>query len=155
MSEALLFVFLALIISLLLTILVLPAFNSFTGKAIELPLTSKNFWFELLGLVFLTGFVSGCYPALFLSSFNPIKVLKGTLKFSTGAALFRKGLVVFQFVLSVTLIIGTIIISQQVKYIQTKNIGFDRENLIYIPLDGDLATKYEVLKDEGLKIFRH
>jgi ABC-type antimicrobial peptide transport system permease subunit len=152
MSEALLFVFLALIISLMLTILVLPAFNSFTGKAIELPLANKNFWFELLGLTFFTGFVSGCYPALFLSSFNPIKVLKGTFKFGPGAALFRKGLVVFQFVLSVTLIIGTIIISQQVKYIQTKDIGFDKENLIYIPLEGDLVKKYEVLKDEALKM---
>jgi ABC-type antimicrobial peptide transport system permease subunit len=152
MSEAMLFVFLAVIVSLLLTILVLPAFNSFTEKAIELPFNSKRFWIQLLILTLLTGFISGCYPALFLSSFNPIKVLKGTLKSSPGAAFFRKGLVVFQFVLSVTLIIGTIVISQQVKYIQTKDIGFDRENLIYIPLGGDLTAKYKVLKDEALKM---
>jgi putative ABC transport system permease protein len=152
MGEAMLLVFLAVIISLSLTVLVLPAFNSFTGKEIELPITNKNFWFQLLSLTLLTGFVSGSYPALFLSSFNPVKVLKGTLKFNPGAALFRKGLVVFQFVLSITLIIGTIVISKQVNYIQTKDLGFDRENLIYVPLGGDLTAKYEVLKQEALKM---
>jgi len=151
MSEAMLFVFVAVIISLLLAVLVLPAFNSFTGKAIELPVRDKSFWFELVPLTFITGFVSGCYPALFLSSFNPIKVLKGSLKFSPRTGLFRKSLVVFQFILSVALIIGTIVISQQVKYIQTKDIGFNKENLIYIPLEGELAAKYEVFKDEALK----
>jgi len=89
---------------------------------------------------------------LFLSSFDPIKVLKGALKFSPNATLFSKGLVVFQFVLSVALIIGTIVIAQQVKYIQTKDIGFDKENLIYIPLEGDLAAKYAVLKSEVSKM---
>jgi len=152
MCETMLFVFLAVAISLLLTAFVLPAFNSFTGKALELRVANKNFWFELVILSLITGFISGCYPALFLSSFNPVKVLKGTLKFSHGVALFRKGLVVFQFVLSITLIIGTIVISQQVKYIRTKDIGFDREDLIYIPLEGDLTAKYEVLKDEALKM---
>jgi hypothetical protein len=151
MSEALLFVFIAVVISLVLTVLVLPAFNSFTGKQIKLPVSDKNFWFELLALTSVTGFASGCYPALFLSSFNPIKVLKGTLKLSPYTAFFRKGLVVFQFILSVGLIIGTIVISQQVKYIQTKDIGFDRENLIYVPLEGNLTGKYEVFKDEALK----
>jgi len=152
MCEAILFVMLATIISLFLAALVLPWFNSFTGKTIELPVGNKNFWLELLALSFLTGFISGCYPALFLSSFDPIKVLKGALKFSPNATLFSKGLVVFQFVLSVALIIGTIVIAQQVKYIQTKDIGFDKENLIYIPLEGDLAAKYAVLKSEVSKM---
>jgi len=151
MGEAMLFAFTAVIISLLLAVLVLPAFNSFTSKAIELPVKDKNFWLELTGITLITGFVSGCYPALFLSSFKPIKVLKGTLKFSPRTAFFGKGLVVFQFTLSVALIIGTIIISRQVKYIQTKDIGFDKENLIYVPLEGTLAAKYETLKDEVLK----
>jgi ABC-type lipoprotein release transport system permease subunit len=152
MSEAMLFVFLAVIISLLLTILLLPTFNSITGKAIELPITNKNFWFELLALTLLTGFISGCYPALFLSAFNPVKVLKGTLKFRPGSILSRKGLVIFQFSLSIILIVGTIVVSRQVNYLETKNPGFDRENLIYIPLEGDLTAKYEVLKDESLKL---
>jgi ABC-type antimicrobial peptide transport system permease subunit len=151
MSETLLFVFIAVVIALVLTALVLPAFNSFTGKEIKLPVSDGNFWFELLTLTLITGFASGCYPALFLSSFSPIKVLKGTLKHGTYTVFLRKGLVVFQFILSVGLIIGTIVISQQVNYIQTKDIGFDRENLIYVPLEGDLTAKYEVFKDEALK----
>jgi len=151
MGEALLVVTIGVILSLLLTALVLPAFNSFTGKAIELPATNETFWVELLALTFITGLVSGCYPALFLSSFNPVKVLKGSLKFAPGAALFRQALVVFQFVLSVAMIIGTLVISRQIKYIQTKDIGFTRENLIYVPLKGDLIPKYEVLKEEALK----
>src|SRR5258708_6976220 len=152
MSEAMIFVLFAVITSLLLTSLVLPAFNSFTGKAVELALSNKRFGAELLALALFTGFVSGGYPAFFLSSFNPIKVLKGKIKFGPGVALFRKGLVVFQFVLSVALIIGTIVISQQVKYIQTKDIGFDKENLIYVPLEGDLISKYEILKNEALRM---
>ena len=151
MSEAMLFVFIAVIISLLLIAVVLTPFNSFTGKAIALPVADKSFWFELFMLTLITGFVSGCYPALFLSSFSPIKVLKGSLKFSPRTGLFRKGLVVFQFVLSVALIIGTIVISQQVEYIQTKNIGFNKEDLIYIPLEGDLTPKYEIFKNAALK----
>lgn len=151
MSEALLFVIIAVFFSLLFTALVLPAFNSHTGKAIQLPTTDQTFWTELLVLTIITGFVSGCYPALFLSSFNPVKVLKGSLKFTRGAALFRRALVVFQFVLSVGMIIGTLVISRQVKYIQTKDIGFAKENLIYIPLEGDLTSKYDMFKDEALK----
>jgi ABC-type antimicrobial peptide transport system permease subunit len=152
LGEAILFVTISVISSLLLATLALPAFNSFTGKAIELPISSRSFWMEIVVLVILVGFVSGLYPALFLSSFNPVRVLKGTLKFNPKTTLFRKGLVIFQFVLSVGLIVGTIVVSQQVKYIQTKDIGFDRENLIYIPLEGDLVAKYELLKEEALNV---
>jgi hypothetical protein len=91
MSEAMLFVFLAVMISLLLTMLLLPAFNSIMGKTIELPITNKNFWFEFSVLTLLTGFISGCYPALFLSAFNPVKVLKGPLKFRSGTIFSAKG----------------------------------------------------------------
>lgn len=152
MSEAMLFVFLAVMISLLLTTLLLPAFNSIMGKTIELPITNKDFWFEFLGLTLLTGFISGCYPALFLSAFNPAKVLKGPLKFRSGTLLSRKGLVIFQFSLSIILIAATIVVSRQVNYLETRNLGFDRENLIYIPLEGDLTAKYALLKDESLKM---
>ena len=151
MGEALLLVVVAVTFSLFLTSLVLPAFNSFTGKTIQLPLTDETFWVELLALTLLTGLISGCYPALFLSSFNPVKVLKGSLKFTPGAALFRKALVVFQFVLSIGMITGTLVISRQVKYIQTKDIGFTKDNLIYVPLEGDLTSKYEVFKQDALR----
>jgi len=96
----------------------------------------------------LTGFISGSYPALFLSSLRPIKVLKGSLKFSVNALWLRKGLVIFQFVLSIVLIIGTIIVARQVNYVQTKNLGFNKENLIYVPFQGEMANKFPLFKQQ-------
>jgi predicted permease len=151
-SESLLLTAMAVMVSLFIVAAILPLFNQVTQKQIALPFQDVKFWAELLLITFITGIISGSYPALFLSSFNPVKVLKGTLKLDSGTTLFRKGLVVFQFVLSVVLIIGTIIISRQISYIQSVNLGFDRENMIYIPLEGDLIKKYEVLKDEALKM---
>jgi len=151
-GEAILLTLIAVIISILLVLILLPVFNTVTQKEISYPFANLSFWLWLLGLTFITGFLSGSYPALFLSSFSPVKVLKGTVKLSTGSAWFRKGLVVFQFVLSVVLIVGTIVVSKQVNYIQTKNLGYDRENLIYIPLEGDLTAKYNIFKDEALRM---
>lgn len=151
-GEAVLLTFIAVAISLILVLILLPVFNSVTHKQIAYPFGQLSFWMYLLGLTFVTGFISGSYPALFLSSFNPVKVLKGAVKLSTGSTFFRKALVVIQFGLSVVLIIGTIVISKQVDYIQNKNLGYDRENLIYIPLEGDLTAKYEIFKDEALKM---
>lgn len=151
-GEAILLTCLAAIIALVIVLLLLPVFNSVTQKQINFPFGQIKFWLGLIGLTTITGLLSGSYPALFLSSFNPVKVLKGAVKLSTGAAWFRKGLVVFQFMLSVVLIIGTIVISKQVNYVQTKNLGYDRENLIYIPLEGDLTAKYKTFKNEGLNM---
>jgi ABC-type antimicrobial peptide transport system permease subunit len=151
-GEAIFITFFATIIALLLVILLLPVFNSLTGKQIELPAKEFIFWACLTGLVLITGFISGSYPALFLSSFKPINVLKGGLKFSNGALFFRKGLVVFQFILSILLILGTIVVSKQVNYIRTINLGYDRKNLVYIPLEGDLPGKYNVFKDQAFKV---
>ncbi len=151
-GEALLIVFIAINISLLLVTLVLPAFNQLTQKEIHIPFNSSSFWLTIAGLLFVTGFISGSYPALYLSSFKPVKVLKGLPKFSSSALWFRKGLVVFQFTLSIILIIGTIVVSKQVNYIQTMDLGYDRENLLYIPLEGDLTPKYELFKNEVLNM---
>jgi predicted permease len=151
-SESLLLTSLAVIASLFILVALLPMFNQITQKQIELPFHEFQFWLKLLAITLITGVVSGSYPALFLSSFNPVKVLKGTLKLDSGTTLLRKGLVVFQFVLSVILIIGTIIVSRQVTYIQSINLGFDRENMVYIPLEGDLVKSYNVFKNEALKM---
>jgi predicted permease len=151
-GESLLLTTIAVVFSLVMLVCLLPLFNYVTQKQIVLPFDQVSFWLKLIGITIVTGLVSGSYPALFLSSFNPVVVLKGAAKMGSGAAWFRKGLVVFQFVLSVVLIIGTIIISKQVNYIQSINLGYDRENLIYIPLDGELATKYRTFKDEALKL---
>lgn len=151
-SESLLLTAMAVMVSLLIITALMPLFNQITQKQIELPFHELKFWAELLIITLVTGVVSGSYPALFLSSFNPVKVLKGTLKLDSGTTLFRKGLVVFQFVLSVVLITGTIIISRQVTYIQSINLGFDRENMVYVPLEGNLLKDYDVFKQEALKM---
>jgi len=147
-GEAMLLTFLGVVVALVVVINILPWFNILTGKQIALPVSSIYFWLSVSALLLVTGIVAGSYPAFFLSSLNPLKVLKGTLKFSTNALLFRKGLVIFQFVLSIVLITGTIVVSKQVNYIQTKNLGFDKENLVYIPLEDSLQTNYSVFKQE-------
>ncbi|MES1216386.1 MAG: ABC transporter permease [Bacteroidota bacterium] len=150
-SEAILIASISVAIALLLTTSILPYFNQLTSKEIALPVSNPYFWLSIGGLLLITGFVSGSYPALYLSSFKPVRVLKGSLKFSNNAVWFRKGLVVFQFVLSIILIIGTIVISKQVNYIQTVNLGYDRENLVFIPLEGDLTAKYHLFKNAAMQ----
>jgi ABC-type antimicrobial peptide transport system permease subunit len=152
MGEAVLLAFFSVVLALGMVLLALPEFNHLTGKEISLPYSSSSFWLSLVALTLVTGMISGSYPALFLSSFQPIRVLKGTLRFSPATAWFRKGLVVFQFVLSIVLIIGTIVVSGQLNYIQSINLGYDRENLVYIPLDGDLTGKYKLFKEQALQL---
>ncbi|MEP6846730.1 MAG: ABC transporter permease [Panacibacter sp.] len=147
-GEALLIVSIAVIISVFFVLLALPGFNQLTGKQIHIPFSDYRFWLIIVGLMLATGFISGSYPALYLSSFKPVKVLKGLPKFSNSALWFRKGLVVFQFMLSIILIIGTIVVTKQVNYIQTVNLGYDRENLLYIPMEGDLTPKYTLFKNQ-------
>ena len=151
-GEAMLITFCASIVALAIVQITLPLFNGFTAKQIQLPVDNVSFWLSLIAIILLTGFISGSYPALLLSSFNPVRVLKGVPKFSNGSALFRKGLVVFQFTLSAVLITATIVVSKQVEYIQTKNLGYNRENLLYITLEGDLAGKYSLFKNEATKV---
>lgn len=148
-GEAMFFTFLATVISMLLVIWLLPEFNSITGKQIILPVSQFSFWGMLIILLLVMGLGAGSYPALFLSSLNPVKVLKGSLKFSFNAVLFRKGLVIFQFALSIILIIGTMVISKQINYVLTQNLGLNKENLVYIPFQGDMAVhQYQVFKQE-------
>jgi len=151
LGEAMLLALLALITALGLGWLLLPVFNGLTGKAITLQVSSPALWLSLLGLTLLTGLIAGSYPALFLSSLNPVRVLKGTLTFGAGAQLFRQGLVVFQFVLSMLLIAGTLVVYRQIHYVQTKNLGYDRENLLYIPAEGELGAKYQTFRQELLR----
>jgi putative ABC transport system permease protein len=152
LSEAVLVTALSVIAALVLVFLLLPVFNTLTGKQLVFPLANRFFWLTLLGLTLVTGLVAGSYPALLLSSFKPIRVLKGRLEFGNGAGMFRKGLVVFQFVLSIVLIVGTLIISRQVDFIQHINLGYDRGNLLYVPLEGDLLKKYDLFRQQALDI---
>jgi ABC-type antimicrobial peptide transport system permease subunit len=150
LGEATFLTSLSVLLALAGVVLLLPIFNQWTGKQIVLPVTNSYFWIGLVTLTLITGLLAGAYPALLLSSFKPIRVLKGGLLFSQTGGGFRKGLVVFQFVLSIVLIVGTLIISKQVSYVQQMNLGYDRQNLVYIPLDGELATKFKLFSELAL-----
>jgi len=132
LGEAIVFSFLSLGLALLLVELVLPAFRVLTEKPIDMPYSSSVFVGGLIGVSLLTGLLSGSYPAFFLSSFDIVKTLKGTLKFGRGPVFLRKGMVVFQFGLSIILIFCTLVVYQQMRFIKAKNLGFDKENLVVI-----------------------
>ncbi|MDB5242986.1 MAG: hypothetical protein JWP57_3611 [Spirosoma sp.] len=150
-GEAVLMAGMALVLAVVLVQILLPAFNKLTEKQISIGWGNPYYWLTLLALALITGIISGSYPALFLSSLQPVRILKGTLRFNAGAVLFRRGLVVFQFALSLLLIIGTLIAGRQVEYIRTKNLGLDRENVIYMALEGDLPKRFDVFKQELLQ----
>lgn len=146
MGEALLIAVLSAVLSVTLVALLLPGFNSLTSKQMVLPLSKPWFWAVTVTLLTVTGLLAGSYPALYLSSLNPVRILKGALKSEAGSAWVRQGLVVFQFGLSVVLIVGMIVIYRQVGFVQSKNLGFDRENLVYFPIEGELFNKFDLLK---------
>lgn len=139
---------LALLLAILLVWLLLPAFNHLAAKNLTINFRDAKLLFTLLGMALVTGLLSGSYPALFLSSFQPVKVLKGTMKLSAGNRFFRNGLVVTQFVVSIVLLVGTAVVYKQLQYIQNKHLGFDKENLVYIPMTGELWSKQQTLESE-------
>jgi len=143
--ESLLFAFLAMILSMAFLLLLLPFFNEFTGKNIAFPANQPTFWAFIFCLLLITGIVAGSYPALYLSSLRPVRILKGIVTFTQSALWFRKGLTVFQFALSIILLIATIVISRQTDFVQHTHLGFDRENLVYIRIEGELMTRNNYL----------
>jgi len=148
MTEALLLSFLALGLALLLATVALPFFNDLAGKQIRLPFASLAFWGVLLLTGTAVGFLAGSYPAFFLSAFQAIKVLKGRVAVEGKGGQFRNGLVVFQFMISVLLIIGTVVIYQQLHYIQTKNLGFKKDQVLIVDNAYALGTQTEVFKQK-------
>ena len=140
LTESVFMSFLSLLLAIVLIVLLLPAFNQITGKMLELHFTT-NLILSVISITLLTGLIAGSYPALYISGFSPAAVLKGKLKTSIGELWIRKGLVVFQFTLSVMAIVAVLIVYKQVVYIQSKNLGYSRDNIIHfeIPLENDSA----------------
>jgi putative ABC transport system permease protein len=132
LSESFLMVVLAFILSLFLVGLSLPAFNQVADKALVVPISNPLFWLLGLGFCVFTGLLAGAYPAFYLSDFQPIKVLKGTFKAGQWATIPRKALIVVQFTVSVTLIIGTLIVYRQVQYAKDRPLGYDKNGVIYL-----------------------
>jgi ABC-type lipoprotein release transport system permease subunit len=151
-GESVILSFIALIFAVIIIELLLPAFNSLANKELSLNL-SENIMIilGLIGIALFTGILSGSYPALFLSSFRPAHVLKGSQTLGPRGSLFRKILVVFQFSLSILLIIGTIIVYKQLNFIRNRNLGFEKENLVFVYIPEGLTPKYETLKNEFLR----
>lgn len=150
LSETILLSFLSFLIAILLVKLCLPAFNKLSMKALVLDFTNPYFWLFTLSFVLFTGIIAGLYPAFYLSSFNPVKVLKGTFKSSGNVVTPRKVLVVFQFVFAISLIIATIIVNQQIKHVVNRESGYNKNNIIYHFLSADLTKNYDMLKQELL-----
>ena len=148
LSESVFISFLSLILALGIVILFLPVFNQLADRRLAIDVADAKLWLSLLGIALLTGLISGSYPALFLSGFNPVKVLKGNVKSMGGNLLFRNALVVTQFMVSIVLLVGTVVIYNQLKFIKDRNPGFEKANLLYMPITGDLWSKRQALKNE-------
>jgi putative ABC transport system permease protein len=134
LGETLFMAVLALLLSLAFSKVLLPVFKVLSGKELSLSLTSGSLILSLVGITLLVGLIAGSYPALFLSSFQPANVIRGSIKSGQAAGRLRQGLVVFQFAVSIVFIIGTGIVFSQLKFVQDKRLGFDKENVIVLSL---------------------
>ena len=147
-SESMITAIVSLIVALAAVYILLPAFNLLTEKRISLTLSDPVILFSLLGITVVTGLLAGSYPAIFLSGFKPATVLKGEMKGSWGELWARKGLVVFQFGLSVILIVSVMVIYKQIDFVQTRNLGYKKDNLIRLPIEGKLETSLDAFLTE-------
>ena len=151
LSESFLVVVFAFVLAIGLVLLSLNGFNSLAEKEIGFPWSNSLFWLTSILFIIFTALLAGSYPALYLSSFEPVKVLKGTFRAGRFAALPRKVLVVVQFTVSVALIIGTLIVMQQIQYTKNRPAGYEKEGLIQIPvMSEDFAGKLDLMRSEFL-----
>lgn len=150
-GESILISLVSLILAGLILTVLLPQFNLITDKKIILEFT-PTLISVAIGIVLLTGFLAGSYPALYLTSFNPVSVLKGDIKTSMGELWARKGLVVFQFTLTIILIIGVLVIYKQTRFIFTKNLGYDQDNIVLFEQTDKMYDNPETFMEEMKKI---
>jgi len=151
LSESFLVVVLAFLVSLFIILVSLNGFNDLAQKEITFPWTNGMFWIVSIAFILFTTLLAGSYPALYLSSFKPVDVLKGTFKSGKYAGLPRKILVVLQFTVSVAFIIGTVIVMQQINHAKNRPVGYDKEGLIQIPTySQDFAGKTDLMRTEFL-----
>jgi putative ABC transport system permease protein len=150
LTESILITFLAFLLSVLFVQLALPSFNTLTGDFISIPYSNPIFWCIMISYVLATGLLAGSRPAFYLSSFNPVKVLKGSIQVGKAAALPRKILVILQFTCSIALIISTVIVYQQIQYAKDRPTGYSAARLMMTDMSGDLSNNYNALKNDLL-----
>jgi ABC-type antimicrobial peptide transport system permease subunit len=150
-GESILLSLFAGIIAISLVQISLPGFNRLTDKNLFVPYSSPYFWLAAICFILFTGFLAGSYPAFFLSSFQPVKVLKGTFKKVNALVTPRKVLVILQFTFAIILIICTIIVKQQIDYAKDRQSGYDRSNLIYLYLSDDIEKNYLLIRSDLLQ----
>ncbi len=144
--ESFILALLSFVVSVIMVYMLLPLFNQLVNKNLTLPVDLPMFWIAALAIIFATGLVAGSYPALYLSSFNPVKVLKGTFLAGKSAVLPRQILVVGQFVVSIILISATIIVYQQISHVRNRDIGYQPDNLIMIPGSPEAVKNFEAIR---------
>ena len=149
LSESVILAFIALVLGVILIKVSLPVFNGIAGKSLSTGMlfTLQNVLI-LVGITFLTGLLAGLYPAFYITAFEPSKILKGSALSGTKKSGFRRSMAVLQFVISITLIIGTLIIFKQMDYVQNKSLGFDKENIVLIPTESQTAR-------QNMNVFRN
>jgi putative ABC transport system permease protein len=148
-GESLLVVVIAFAVSVVIVFLLLPWFNDVTTKKIAFPFTESLFWILSIVFILITGLLAGSYPAFYLSSFQPVKVLKGTFRVGRFASIPRKILVVVQFTVSVSLIIGTILVNRQIQHTKNRPLGYNNKGIIMVPLSSpEFYGKYDLLRNE-------
>jgi hypothetical protein len=150
LGESVLTAGISFLVGMGLVMLALPTFGTLTDKSVGSALLDPTLWLLFGGISLVTGLIAGSYPALYLSNFNVIGVLHNTFKRRGGAAGLRKGLVVFQFVMSIVLIVGTFTVYEQLSYIRSKDLGLDRDNVVFLQLEGGIRDQYETFEQELL-----
>lgn len=148
--ESVLITSMSFLLCLLFVQLALPSFNALTGSYIHIPYGNTGFWCVMIAFVLLTGLAAGSRPAFYLSAFNPVKVLKGSIQIGKAAALPRKILVVVQFTCSIALIISTVIVYQQIQFVKDRPTGYNADRLVMTDMNGDLPKHFEALRNELL-----
>jgi putative ABC transport system permease protein len=151
LGESLFFVLIALLAALVLVKCAMPPFSQLANKPLALDLADLSFLVILVGVIVFTGLLAGSYPAFFLSAFQPTDVLKGKSRAATKGISIRKFLVVLQFSLSIIIIICTAIVANQLSFLRDKKLGFDKDNVIHLPLDGTFRKSYQAARNEMLQ----
>ena len=147
LGESMMMSFLSLASAIVMVELLLPQFNLIAGKQLAL-MPDLNMIIAFISIALFTGLISGSYPALYLSGFNPAVVLKGKINSSVGELLVRKGLVIFQYAVSVILIVAVLVVYKQIEYVQDKNLGYNKDNIIYFENEGNLPNNLETFLAE-------